>query len=231
MKILVTGSKGQVGSELCRSLPTLGEVVALDRTGMDLSRSDEVRHVLRELRPDVVVNAAAYAAVDQAETEPQLARLVNALAPAAMAEELRRTGSWLVHYSTDYVFDGKKPTPYTEDDEPFPLNVYGASKLEGERAIQAIGGRHLILRTGWVYGLRGNNFLLTMLRLFEERDELKIVDDQLGAPTWSRWLAQSTAEVIRQCCGTVDRSESDRSGIYHMTAGGRTSWFGFASAI
>ena len=135
MKILVTGSKGQVGSELCRSLPTLGEVVALDRTGMDLSRSDEVRHVLRELRPDVVVNAAAYAAVDQAETEPQLARLVNALAPAAMAEELRRTGSWLVHYSTDYVFDGKKPTPYTEDDEPFPLNVYGASKLEGERAM------------------------------------------------------------------------------------------------
>jgi dTDP-4-dehydrorhamnose reductase len=234
MKILLTGSSGQVGWELRRTLPPLGEVVALDRSAMDFTRIDELRHVLREMRPDVVVNAAAYTAVDKAESEPELARLVNAVAPRVLAEEVRATGGLLVHYSTDYVFDGTQQRPYTEDDEPAPLGAYGASKLEGERAIQAVGGAHLIFRTSWVYGIRGKNFLLTMLNLFEDRDELKIVDDQIGAPTWCRWLAESTAQVLAQCVrgeGSAGRLAGDRSGIYHLTAGGTTSWFGFASAI
>jgi dTDP-4-dehydrorhamnose reductase len=233
-KILLTGAMGQVGWELSRTLPAIGEVVALDRSGLDLTRTDELRRVLRETRPDVVVNAAAYTAVDKAESEPELARLVNAVAPRVLAEELQSTGGVLVHYSTDYVFDGTQQTPYTEDDEPAPLSTYGASKLEGERAIQAVGGAHLILRTSWVYGSRGKNFLLTMLNLFKEREEVKIVDDQIGAPTWCRWLAESTAQVLSQCIEGGKPSAhltGARNGIYHMSAGGKTSWFGFASAI
>lgn len=234
MKILITGSTGQLGWELRHTLPALGEVVAVDRGSMDLSRTDKIRQVLREVRPDVVVNAAAYTAVDKAETDPELARLVNALAPGVIAEELRSTGGVLVHYSTDYVFDGKQQAPYTEEAEPAPLNVYGASKLEGERAIQAAGAPHLIFRTSWVYGMRGKNFLVTMLKLLQERDELKVVDDQIGAPTWSRWLARSTAQVVEQYLagwGNGAQLAAHRSGIYHMTAAGQTSWFGFASAI
>jgi dTDP-4-dehydrorhamnose reductase len=234
MKILVTGAAGQVGWELARELPALGEVVAMGLEGMDLARPDEIRRVLRELRPDVVVNAAAYTAVDKAESEPELARLVNAVAPGVMAEELRTSGGLLIHYSTDYVFDGAKTGPYSEDDEPNPLSSYGASKLEGERAIQAVGVSHLILRTSWVYGARGRNFLLTMLRLFQERDELKIVDDQIGAPTWSRWISQTTASVLKQCIESRKSGtwvDAEWSGIYHVTAGGSTSWFGFAEAI
>ncbi len=186
MKILVTGAAGQVGWELARLLPTLGTSWPLTWKE-SISPAEDIRRVLREVRPDVVVNAAAYTAVDKAESEPELARLVNAVAPGVMAEELRATGGLLVHYSTDYVFDGTKPGPYTEEDVPNPMSVYGATKLAGERAVQAAGGAHLILRTSWVYGARGKNFLLTMLRLFEERDELKIVDDQFGAPTWCHW--------------------------------------------
>lgn len=234
LKILVTGATGQVGWELSRTLPTLGHVVALDRKELDLTRTDELKRVLREMRPDIVINAAAYTAVDGAESEPELARLVNAVAPRVLAEQLQSTGGLLVHYSTDYVFDGTQQRPYTEDDAPAPLSVYGASKLEGERAIQAVGGAHLIFRTSWVYGSRGKNFLLTMLKLFEERSEIRIVDDQVGAPTWCRWLAESTAQVLAQCIqdqGSAKALDGDRSGIYHMTPAGETSWFGFATAI
>jgi dTDP-4-dehydrorhamnose reductase len=234
VKILVTGAAGQVGWELVRLLPPLGDVVAIDLEGIDLARADDIRRVLREVRPDVVVNAAAYTAVDRAESEPELARLVNAVAPGVMAEELRETGGLLVHYSTDYVFDGTKRGAYTEEDIPKPVSVYGATKLAGERAIQAVGGAHLILRTSWVYGARGRNFLLSMLRLFEEREELRVVDDQVGAPTWCRWLAEATVHVLELCLtapATWARLEDEWSGIYHVTAGGETSWFGFASAI
>ncbi len=234
VKFLVTGAMGQVGWELRRALPALGEVVAFDRDELDLTQTEELKRVLREVRPDVVVNAAAYTAVDKAESEPEAARLVNAIVPRVLAEEQRTTGGLLVHYSTDYVFDGTLHRPYMEDDEPAPLSVYGTSKLEGERAIQAVRCAHLIFRTSWVYGVRGKNFLLTMLNRFEQRSELKVVDDQVGAPTWARWLAESTAQVLGQCVprtGGAARALGDRSGIYHLTAGGQTSWFGFASAI
>ena len=234
IKILVTGATGQVGWELSRTLPTLGQVVALDREELDLRRTDELKRVLREMRPDVVINAAAYTAVDRAESEPELARQVNAVAPRVLAEQLQSTGGLLVHYSTDYVFDGTQDRPYTEENEPAPLSAYGASKLEGEKAIQAVGGAHLIFRTSWVYGSRGKNFLLTMLKLFEERSEIRIVDDQIGAPTWCRWLAESTAQVLTQWIqdrGSAAALAGHRSGIYHMTPAGKTSWFGFATAI
>jgi len=223
-----------VGWELCRTVPVLGQVVALGHKELDLARTEEIRRMLRQIRPDVVVNAAAYTAVDKAESEPELARLVNAIAPQVLAEELRSSGGLLIHYSSDYIFDGMQQRPYVEDDAPAPLSAYGLSKLEGERAIQAAGCAHFIFRTSWVYGDRGKNFLLTMLKLFEEREELRIVDDQIGAPTWCRWLAESTAQVLAQSLGgpkSVEPARAENSGIYHMTAGGKTSWFGFASAI
>jgi dTDP-4-dehydrorhamnose reductase len=234
VRILVTGALGQIGSDLTRLLPALGDVVSVDLAEMDLTRSDEIRRVFGEVRPDVVVNAAAHTAVDKAETEPELARLVNAVAPGVMAEELKRTGGLLVHYSTDYVFDGAKPGAYTEEDRPNPLSVYGSTKWEGERAIAASGVPHLILRTSWIYGARGKNFLLTMLRLFEERDELKIVNDQIGAPTWCTWVAEVTARMLGVCFENERnraRLADHWSGTYHVTAAGVTSWFGFASAI
>lgn len=233
MKILVTGARGQVGSDLSRLLPTLGEVVAIDLAEMDLTRGDDIRRVLRDERPDVVVNAAAHTAVDKAESEPELARLVNAVAPGIMAQELQRTGGMLVHYSTDYVFDGTKPGAYTEEDQPNPFSVYGSTKWEGERAVAVSGVPHLILRTSWIYGARGKNFLLTMLRLFEERDELKVVNDQIGAPTWCTWVAETTAILLSRCLENEQTRAhpADWSGTYHVTAGGSTSWFGFASAI
>jgi dTDP-4-dehydrorhamnose reductase len=228
LKILVTGAAGQVGWELARLLPALGEVVAIDVEEMDLSRPDDIRRVLRAVRPDVVVNPGAYTAVDKAESEPELARLINGVAPGVIARELRSTDGLMIHYSTDYVFDGTKTGAYTESDTPNPKSVYGATKLEGERAVQDAGGNHVILRTSWVYGARGKNFLLTMLKLFDERDELRIVDDQVGGPTWCRWLAETTFGVLSACSQSATR---DFSGIYHTTASGETSWFGFASAI
>jgi len=234
VKILVTGALGQIGSELTRLLPVLGEVVAVDLAEMDLTRGDDIRRVFREVRPDVVVNAGAHTAVDKAESEPELARLVNAVAPGIMAEELRRSGGVLVHYSTDYVFDGTKAGAYTEEDQPNPSSVYGSTKWEGERAIVASGVPHLILRTSWIYGARGKNFLLTMLRLFEERTELKIVNDQIGAPTWCTWVAEVTTRMLGVCFGNEQnraRFAEQWSGTYHVSAGGATSWFGFASAI
>jgi dTDP-4-dehydrorhamnose reductase len=230
LKILVTGAQGQIGWELATVLRTVGEIVAVDRNSLDLGHPHAVRRMLREVRPDVVVNAAGYTAVDKAQSEPELARLVNAVGPGIIAEELRNRDGLLVHYSTDYVFDGQKAGPYEEDDATGPLNIYGATKLEGEEAIQASGVSHLIFRTSWIYGTRGNNFLLTMLRLFEQREELRIVDDQVGAPTWSRWVAQQTAQILLNAAPQGRLRDADR-GIYHLSAAGATSWFGFAAAI
>lgn len=222
-RILLTGIGGQVGWELARSLQPLGEVVALDRAGFDLAAPDRMRGVLRELRPALIVNPAAHTAVDKAESEVALATAINATAPGILAEEAKRLDALLVHYSTDYVFDGGKPTPYVEADPTCPINTYGQTKLAGEEAIRASGCRHLILRTSWVYGMRGANFLRTMLRLAQERDELRVVADQIGAPTWSRMIAETTALMLAR--------HRDQAGIYHFVAGGEISWHGFAEAI
>lgn len=229
MRILVTGRNGQVGGELAQSLQGLGEVIALDRTQLDLLQPDAIRTALRELQPSVVINAAAYTAVDAAESDEATAFRINADAPRVLAEEAERLGAALIHYSTDYVFDGSKPDPWLEDDATAPLSAYGRSKLAGEQAIAEVGGIHLILRTSWVYGLSGKNFLLTMLKLAETRDELSIVDDQIGAPTWSRTIAEATAAIIRDTGEAAQLAAL--SGIYHLCAGGHTSWFGFAQAI
>jgi len=232
VNILLTGVKGQVGWELQRSLASLGEVVAVDREDMDLADAAAIHTKVRELAPRVIVNPAAYTAVDRAESEPEGARLINAVAPGILAEAALRCGAILVHYSTDYVFDGSKDSAYLEDDAPHPLNVYGATKLAGEAAIRAAGVRHLILRTSWVYGLRGGNFLLTMQRLMRERTELKIVDDQIGAPTWSRLIAEATAQILAQCLSPARGADRPEPwGTYHLTCGGETSWYGFAAAI
>jgi dTDP-4-dehydrorhamnose reductase len=227
-RILLTGANGQVGWELRRTLSCLGEVVALDSKAMNLADAVVVRQKVREIAPAIIVNPAAYTAVDKAETEVELARAVNAIAPGILAEEARLLDALLVHYSTDYVFNGSGTTPWREDDACGPLNVYGATKLEGEHAIQASGCRHLIFRTSWVYGARGSNFLLTMRRLMRERPELKIVSDQIGAPTWCRDLAEATALVLSQL-GNADQTVP--WGVYHMTNAGETSWHGFAEAI
>lgn len=234
MKILLTGKNGQVGWELQRTLAPLGKVVALDRQALDLADPAAIRALIREVKPALIVNPAAYTAVDKAESEPELAMAVNGIAPGIMAEEAKRLGAAMVHYSTDYVFDGGKTTPYTEIDVPNPVNVYGKTKLAGEQAIQATGIPYLILRTSWVYGPRGKNFLLTILRLAGERDELKIVDDQIGAPTSSRMIAETTAQILAQCFSPLADFSSlitQNSGLYHLTAAGQTSWHDFAAAI
>lgn len=236
MKILLIGKNGQVGYELQRSLQPLGEVLALDRRQFDLSDPAGMREVIRAARPEVIVNAAAYTAVDQAESEPQLALRINGDAPAVMAEEAARLGAALVHYSTDYVFSGSSSgddTPWTESDRPDPRSVYGRTKLAGERAIQDAGVPHLILRTSWVYGMRGRNFLLTILRLAAEREELRIVSDQHGTPTWCRTIADSTAQMLAQCCASLDSRQwwQEKSGLYALTAQGQTTWHGFAQSI
>jgi len=234
-KILLTGKNGQVGWELQRTLASLGEIVAVGRREMDLADPDSVRNVIREVRPSLIINAAAYTAVDKAESEPELAMAINGVAPGIMAEESKRLNATFIHYSTDYVFDGAAKRPYVEDDMPNPLNVYGKTKLAGERAIQAVGVPHLILRTSWVYGARGKNFLLTILRLARERSELKIVDDQVGTPTWSRMLAEVTSQLLSQHYSPFSRSSSslvDVNGLYHVVSGGpATSWYGFARKI
>jgi dTDP-4-dehydrorhamnose reductase len=229
MRILLTGKNGQVGWELQRTLAPLGEITACDREQLDLCDVSQVRARIRELQPQLIVNAAAYTAVDRAESEPEIAMQINAVAPAAMAEAAKEIGALLVHYSTDYVFDGAK-VPYTEDDATNPLNVYGKTKLAGEQAIQSSGASHMILRTSWVYGARGKNFLLTILRLARERNELTIVKDQIGAPTWSHDIAEATARIVRHM-GTeknLAATAGEFSGIYHLTSAGATSWFGFA---
>jgi dTDP-4-dehydrorhamnose reductase len=233
-RILVIGKDGQVGFELLRSLAGQGQVIAVGREQMDLCKPDSIRRTVREIDPDLIVNAAAYTAVDQAESEPELALAVNGIAPGILADEAKRLGAALIHYSTDYVFDGSKAAPYTEDDEPRPISVYGRTKLAGEQAIQAVDAPHLILRTSWVYGMRGKNFLLTMLRLARERDELRVVDDQVGAPTWCRVLAEATSDILKRLGygrpGFRDACAEQR-GIYNVSAAGQTSWYGFAAAI
>jgi dTDP-4-dehydrorhamnose reductase len=233
MKILLTGINGQVGHELQRKLQGLGEIVALDRSRMDLSDLAQVRDVIRNVKPELIINPAAYTAVDQAEEDIELATRINAEAPAVMAEEAKRLGAAMIHYSTDYVLDGTKRTPYTEEDLPNPRNVYGQTKLAGERAIQAAGIPYLILRTSWVYGKRGKNFLLTVLRLAQERDELRIVSDQHGTPTWSRTIADMTAQILVQANAAADQGQwwRDKSGLYGLTAQGQTTWHGFAQDI
>ena len=233
-RILVTGKNGQVGFELQRRLARLGQVIAVGRDEMDLADADSIRRAVRKAKPTLIVNAAAYTAVDQAESEPELALAINGTAPGILAEEAKRLNAALIHYSTDYVFDGEQDAPYTEDDEPRPVSAYGRSKLAGERAIQEVDAPHLILRTSWVYGARGKNFLLTIMRLAKEREELSIVEDQVGAPTWCRALALATDAVLaslqygqpafREAC-------AERRGIYNLTATGQTSWHGFAAAI
>lgn len=231
--ILLTGASGQVGWELQRTLATLGRVVAPSHAELDLARPGTLTAALRDIKPDLIVNPAAYTAVDKAESEQELAYAVNAEAPLALAKAAARLGITLVHYSTDYVFDGSQMAAYSENDAPHPLGVYGASKHAGEELVQASGADHLILRTSWVYGLRGKNFLLTMQRLARERDKLSVVADQFGAPTWARSIAEATAQVLALWLapGATPEDRQRLSGIYHMTCGGRTSWHGFAEAI
>lgn len=229
--ILLTGVNGQVGFELARTLQGLGRVVAVDRSRLDLGDLDQVRRVVREVKPSLIVNPAAYTAVDKAESDVDAAMRANGEAPGVLAEEAKRLGAALVHYSTDYVFDGMKEGAYVEEDAVNPQNVYGKSKLAGEQAIAASDCDHLIFRTSWVYGSRGKNFLLTMLRLGAERDELSVVADQIGAPTWSVTIAALTANVLAQSVAAGDGWWAEKSGVYHLTAGGSTSWHGFAQAI
>lgn len=232
-RILLTGKTGQVGYELERSLQGLGEIIAVDRSQMDLSDLDQVRDVIRNVKPDLIVNPAAYTAVDKAESEPELAMRVNGEAPAVMAQEAKKIGAALIHYSTDYVFDGDKGAPYIENDQTNPINVYGKTKLAGEKAIQDAGIPYLILRTSWVYGARGKNFLSTILRLAQERDELRIVGDQFGAPTWSRTIAEITAHILSRAQAAGDQAVwwEACKGTYHLTAQGSTSWAGFTQQI
>jgi dTDP-4-dehydrorhamnose reductase len=230
---LLTGKSGQVGAELLRLLPQLGEVVALDHGQLDLSNPTDISRTIREIRPQVIVNAAAYTAVDQAETHETAARAVNAEAPGLMAEEAKKIGAVLVHYSTDYVFDGSKKEPYDEMDAVNPLNAYGKTKLWGEQAIRSSGLPHLIFRTSWVYARRGGNFLLTILRIATEREELRIVSDQVGAPTCASVVAAATAKILSRICERNNRSFvfSEVSGTYHMSAAGQTTWYDFAETI
>lgn len=227
MRILLVGSDGQVGWELQRCLAPLAQIVAPSLADLDLTRLDAVRKFVRDLKPQVIVNAAAYTAVDAAEKDEAAAKLINSDAPAELALEARRLNALLVHYSTDYVFDGRKAGSYVEDDAPAPLSVYGRTKLAGEQGIRDSACRHLIFRTSWVYGARGKNFLLTMLRLARERDELRVVCDQTGAPTWSRMLAEATAQII----SAVQRSSQDVRSTCHMTCAGSVSWHGFTERI
>jgi dTDP-4-dehydrorhamnose reductase len=230
-RILIVGSAGQLGVELERLYAGEAVVTAVDLPQVDITKAAEFRAFIRNANPDVVLNAAAFTAVDRAESEAELAHAVNAEAPRVMAEESRHLGALFVHYSTDYVFDGTKSGAWVETDEPNPLSVYGASKLAGERAVEHVGGRYLIFRTSWVYGAHGKNFLLTMLRLGQERDQLSIVDDQVGAPTTASELARATHKIVAGIHGGEYDEPSSWSGLYHMTCGGSTSWYGFAEAI
>jgi len=229
-KILLFGKGGQVGWELQRSLAPLGELVALDADSRDLcgdfTNLEGITQTIRTVAPDIIVNAAAHTAVDKAESEAEFARTINALAPGVLAQEAKRSGAWLVHYSTDYVFDGSGDTPWLETDAAAPLSIYGKTKLEGEELLRTSGCQHLIFRTSWVYAARGGNFAKTMLKLAQERDSLNVIDDQIGAPTGADLLADVTAHAIRTAM-----QHPDVSGLYHMAAGGETSWYGYARFV
>lgn len=236
MRIMVLGANGQIGWELRRSLLPLGQVIPFTHASLDLQSPDSIRSTVREVNPDLIINAAAYTAVDKAESEIEVAQAVNGVAPGILAEEAKKLGSGIIHYSTDYVFDGRKDGLYVETDVPAPLSEYGKSKLAGEQAVISAGGESLVIRTSWVYGMRGKNFALTMLRLGAEKNLLRIVNDQFGAPTWCRHIAEATAIIVAMCrnwstSGQQRFNTSGRGGLYHLTASGATTWFGFAKAI
>lgn len=231
MKILLIGYTGQLGWELHRALLPLGQITALDRPDISLAEPETLRPLVRHLRPQVIVNAAAYTAVDQAEGEPDLAHMINCTAPAMLAEEANALGATLIHYSTDYVFDGKKAFPYTEQDLPNPINVYGSSKLAGEQAIQAAGGSYLVLRTSWVYSLRRGSFVTKVLEWSRKQPVLRVVDDQISSPTWCRSLATATALVLARASGEPSGWLAERRGLYHLTDRGSASRYEWAKAI
>ncbi len=236
MRILLTGKNGQVGGELQHILSELGETTATSRSELDLSDPSQIRNAVRHFRPELIVNAGAYTAVDKAESEPEVARAVNGIAPGVLAEEARTVGAILIHYSTDYVYNGEARTkPYLETDPTNPISVYGKTKLEGDLAIEESGVPHLIFRTSWIYGREGKNFLRTILRLAGEQEKLRVVDDQIGAPTWCRSIAESTGKIVGQLMkwggSSFPETVAEVSGVYHMTCGGRTSWHGFARSI
>ncbi len=230
-RILIVGSNGQVGRELQRSFAGTGEVLCYDLHNVNIADEQQVRSMIRDTQPDLILNAAAYTAVDRAESEPEIAMAINATAPRILAEQAAQTNALLVHYSTDYVFDGTKREPWVESDSPNPLNVYGVTKLAGEQAIQQVGGKFLIFRTSWVYGPHGNNFLFSMLRLAREREKLSIVDDQVGAPTTSIELADATRSAVERVLSGQCGLRQKWAGLYHVTCAGSTSWFGFAREI
>jgi dTDP-4-dehydrorhamnose reductase len=228
-KILLFGKVGQVGWELRRTLAPMARVVCVDYPDVDFTAPESIRRHIADTAPDIIINAAAYTAVDKCETETALAMKINAEAPGVMAEEAKRRGALLVHYSTDYVYDGTRNAPYVETDAPNPLSAYGRTKLAGDEAIRGAGGDHLIFRLCWVYGARGSNFMLTMQRLAREREKLRVVADQVGCPTWSRMIAETTAHALRQV--RLSTQASTFTGVYHLASSGHTSWHGFASAI
>jgi dTDP-4-dehydrorhamnose reductase len=227
--ILIIGKIGQVGWELRRTLACLGKVVSVDFPDIDLTNPDSITGCVRATRPNVIVNAAAYTAVDKAETEFDKCNRINGVAPGILAEEAKKHLALLGHYSTDYVFDGSKTTPYTETDLPNPLGAYGRSKLAGDNAVMEVDGNHLIFRLCWVYGARGSNFMLTMMRLAREREQLRVVRDQFGCPTWSRMIAETTGLALKQAISSTDAASL--KGLYHLAASGQTTWHGFADAI
>jgi dTDP-4-dehydrorhamnose reductase len=229
VRILLTGRDGMLGRELAQALAPLGTLAAYDRQELDLASPDRIVACVREFRPDVIVNAAAWTEVDRAEEEEALAHRVNATAPGILAEEAARLGARIVHYSTDYVFDGTKPGPYEEADTPNPVNAYGRTKLAGERAVQAACARHLIFRTSWLYASHGRNFLLAMLERLQREGELRVVDDQVGAPTWSREVAAATRRVLED--GMQAAGKPEPAGLFNIAASGSTSWFEYARAI
>ena len=227
--ILLVGRIGQVGWELRRTLAPIARVTSLDFPDIDLSQPESIRQAVRETRPRIIINAAAYTAVDKAESEPELAMKINGVAPGILAEAAAKSGALLVHYSTDYIFDGTKREPYVETDPPNPVSAYGRSKLAGDQSVQAAGGAHLVFRLCWVYGSRGQNFMLTMMRLARERETLRVVCDQIGCPTWSRMIAETTAQALKQALAASDWNAF--TGVYHLAASGAVTWHSFAQAI
>ncbi len=231
MRILLIGKNGQVGWELNHLLSSIGTVFAMSKKQMDLSKPETLSPVIQEIHPDIIINAAAYTAVDKAESEPELAMTINGIAPGVIAQEAKKIGAGMVHYSTDYVFDGKSTSPYKEKDLPCPLSVYGKSKLAGDKGVIQANIPHIILRTSWVYSLRGSNFLLSIQKLAQTRNQIKVVDDQIGAPTWSRAIAEGTVRILQQCKIKENTINFIHSGVFNMSCDGQTSWFNFAKQI